>query len=80
MAVYQMIDGVITELSAEEHTVRIAERDRAEAVKIVSAYKILRESNYPSVRDQLDMIFHDGLDEWRKTIQAVKDKYPKPDR
>jgi hypothetical protein len=27
--------------------------------------------------EQLDKIFHDGIDEWKKEIQAVKDKYPK---
>jgi hypothetical protein len=42
-------------------------RDRAEA--------------YPSIADQLDMIFHAGLggDEFQAAIQAVKDAYPKPE-
>jgi hypothetical protein len=29
--------------------------------------------------DQLDKIYHEGIDEWKKTIKAVKDKYPKPE-
>ena len=37
-----------------------------------------RDRIYPSVEQQLDEIFHKGLDEWKKTIQAVKDKHPKP--
>ena len=37
-----------------------------------------RDRIYPSVEQQLDEIFHKGLDEWKKTIQAVKDKRPKP--
>ena len=41
-------------------------------------YKYQRAAEYPSITDQLDKIFHDGIDEWKKTIQAVKDKYPKP--
>ena len=36
-----------------------------------------RRSEYPSIVDQLDNIYHNGIDEWKKTIKAVKDKYPK---
>jgi hypothetical protein len=42
------------------------------------AYKYKRAAEYPSIADQLDKIFHDGIDEWKETIQAVKTKYPKP--
>jgi hypothetical protein len=37
-----------------------------------------RKNNYPSIADQLDDIFHNGLDGWKATIQETKDKYPKP--
>jgi len=40
-------------------------------------YKFQRAAEYPSIADQLDKIFHDGIDGWKETIQAVKDKYPK---
>ena len=40
-------------------------------------YQRNRAAEYPSIADQLDKIFHDGIDEWKETIQAVKDKYPK---
>jgi len=36
-----------------------------------------RQVEYPSIVDQLDDIYHNGVDEWKKTIKAVKDKYPK---
>lgn len=39
-------------------------------------YVYNRQAEYPSVVDQLDMIFKD-IDAWRDTIQAIKDKYPK---
>jgi hypothetical protein len=32
---------------------------------------------YPLIGDQLDEIYHKGLDEWKKTIKAVKDAHPK---
>ena len=37
-----------------------------------------RRNNYPTIPDQLDDIFHNGLDAWKATIQTTKDKYPKP--
>ena len=36
-----------------------------------------RRSEYPSVQDQLDDIYHNGIDGWKATIKAIKDKYPK---
>ena len=40
-------------------------------------YQRDRAIEYPSIADQLDDIYHNGVDEWKKTIKAVKDKYPK---
>ena len=42
-----------------------------------NAYQRSRVAEYPSMADQLDDIYHNGVDEWKKTIKAVKDKYPK---
>ena len=42
-----------------------------------NAYQRSRATEYPSMADQLDDIYHNGVDEWKKTIKAVKDKYPK---
>lgn len=44
-------------------------------------YKTNRRAEYPSIGDQLDMIFHAGLggDEFQAAIQAVKDANPKPE-
>ena len=36
-----------------------------------------RKNEYPSIVDQLDDIYHNGIDGWKTTIKAVKDKYPK---
>jgi hypothetical protein len=41
-------------------------------------YKNKREAEYPSVVDQLDDIYHNGIDGWKATIKTTKDKYPKP--
>jgi hypothetical protein len=45
---------------------------------VATAYVQKRKDEYPSIGDQLDKIYHDGVDEWKKIIKVVKDKYPKP--
>ena len=57
----------------------IVEYDRAAAQAYVDAhdYIIKRQREYPPITEQLDKIFHDGIEEWKKEIQAIKDKYPK---
>jgi len=67
-----------------EGTTPISEADiLAKQKELVAAYdnnKYQRDraNKYPSMSDQLDDIYHNGVDEWKKTIKAVKDKYPKP--
>ena len=48
--------------------------DAAAAIK----YKSDRAAEYPSWQDQLDKIYHSGIDAWKVDIKAIKDKYPKP--
>jgi hypothetical protein len=36
-----------------------------------------RAKEYPSIPDQLDTLYHGGLDAWKAQIKIVKDKYPK---
>ena len=40
-------------------------------------YKWKRAAEYPSVVDQLDLIYHSGIDAWKAKIKETKDKYPK---
>ena len=45
-------------------------------------YQRDRQPEYPPIADQQDMQFHDAIDgttTWQDAIQAVKDKYPKPE-
>ena len=41
-------------------------------------YQRDRAAEYPSVVDQLDLIYHSGIDAWKAKIKETKDKYPKP--
>ena len=48
------------------------------AWKTAEEYKINRANEYPNIVDQLDDIYHNGIDGWKATIKTIKDKYPKP--
>ena len=41
-------------------------------------YQRKRKKEYPTIEDQLDDIYHNGIDGWKATIKVTKDKYPKP--
>ncbi len=36
-----------------------------------------RRKDYGAIVDQLDEIYHDGLDSWKTRIASIKTKYPK---
>jgi len=40
-------------------------------------YSELRAEEYAPLAEQLDNIYHNGIDAWKADIKAIKDKYPK---
>ena len=73
-------DGVVTwkdgHVTTEEETAQInAEYERLVAI---DNYQEPRRKEYPSIADQLDDIYHNGIDGWKATIKVTKDKFPKP--
>jgi len=42
-----------------------------------NAYKTQRAAAYPSITDQLDLLYHGGMDAWKAAITAVKEEFPK---
>lgn len=60
---WSVVSAKIAELQADYDSKQY-QRDRADA--------------YPSWQDQLDNIFHNGIDAWKADIQAIKDQFPKP--
>jgi len=43
-------------------------------------YQVQRKSEYPPLEDQLDYIYHNGVDAWKSDIiDPIKNKYPKPE-
>ena len=54
-----------------------AEVIRLQAEYDSNAYQRSRAAEYPTIVDQLDDIYHNGIDAWKATIKVTKDKYPK---
>ena len=63
-----------TPISNEDILAKQAELKTAYDAK---QYQRDRAEEYPTWQDQLDDIYHNGLDAWKATIKATKDKYPK---
>ena len=51
--------------------------DAVNAEVEAKAYQEKRKLEYPLIADQLDDLYHNGIDGWKTTIKAIKDKYPK---
>lgn len=77
----KLVNGVTVEWSAEDYVQLeldlAAEAERVAAAELVR-YKELRAAEYPSLTDQLDTIYHKGIDAWKAEIATIKAKYPKP--
>jgi len=41
------------------------------------AYKYKRAAAYPSIPDQLDLLYHGGMDAWKTAITEIKEAFPK---
>lgn len=72
---HKIVNGIKIDLTESEER-SLLEEWSIESNK--SNYMVDRQLHYPSIHDQLDIIYHDGLEEWKKVIKAVKDRYPKP--
>ena len=71
-------DGSKSKPTESELTTELASM---QAAFDAAEYKRKREAEYPSVQEQLDMLYHDQADStttFQTAIKTVKDKYPKP--
>ncbi len=70
-------DGNPTNITKDQIVTKQAELKTAYDT---TEYQRKRKEEYPSIEDQLDMIFWDkknGTTEWEDSVQVIKDKYPK---
>ena len=72
-----IVDNPVTELPTESAVnAKLVElQDAWDAEN--DSYKSKRRAEYPSIADQLDDIYHNGIDGWKATIKTTKDKYAK---
>ena len=77
---------IISDISSYDFEKKFADEEKAMADAEAKAeadaiaawtYKEKRTNEYPDLVDQLDDIYHNGIDGWKATIKAIKDKYPK---
>ena len=71
-----IVDNLITELPTEQECIDGLATIQADFD--AKQYQRDRAKEYPTWQDQLDDIYHNGVDGWKATIKATKDKYPKP--
>jgi len=73
-----VIEWLDTEQTQPTEAEITAEVTRLQAEYDNNEYQRQRAQAYPSMADQLDTIYHEGIDAWKATIAAVKQEYPKP--
>ena len=77
------IDGDIDATDKDGNVVTLdeslitAEIEKLQAQYDNLAYARNRADAYPTIEAQLDSIFHEGVEGWKGTIKAIKDKHPK---
>lgn len=64
----------------KEHTLEEFDQLVQEHRSSPSQYATKRKLEYPSTEEQLDYIYHNGVDAWKADIiDPIKSKYPKPE-
>ena len=67
-------DSTDPQPTEQEIEIKLAELKYQEEVNV---YQEKRKLEYPDWGDQLDKIYHDGIDAWKADIKKIKDKYTK---
>lgn len=76
---YPNVSKTIGDVAYDKDEKEVAyDKAAVEALMAANEYKDLRAQAYPPLPDQLDYIYHNGVDAWKKDmIDPVKNKYPK---
>ena len=73
-------ETLITVWNSDQPQPTVAEIEAADAEwHLHNDHKFARAAEYPPLAEQLDKIYHEGIDAWKADITAIKDKYPKPE-
>jgi len=77
---YKLVNGEMVKTTAQEdaETAAFWKAESEEMAKV--QYQEDRREAYPSMHEQLDYIYHNGIDKWKTdVIDPIKAKYPKPE-
>ena len=90
-AIYSAYSGIVVTIDDSRGAFdKDGNQVEIDSAKVAAARKVLddawaateyqrkRREEYPSWEDQMDKIYHSGIDAWKADIKAIKDKYPKP--
>ena len=70
---YSTVNWISTDITIPTEEEVKAEIARLDAEWIANEYQRKRANEYPSIVDQLDDIYHNGIDAWKSTIKSTKD-------
>jgi hypothetical protein len=81
-AIYKLYPSVVTirgDVAYDKDEQEVTyDNNAVEALVASEAYKYKRAQEYPAIAEQLDYIYHNGIDAWKTDmIDPVKTKYPK---
>ena len=74
--VVEWLDASIPQPTSEQIAAELA---ILQADFLSKDYQRKREKEYPSFAEQFDILYHGGYEAWKTSIQAIKNKYPKPE-
>ena len=77
---FKSVDGQQIKLTAKEEQDLVDKASQHvidQKAYVALEYSRNRATEYPALADQLDEIYHNGIDSWKAVIKVTKDKYPK---
>jgi len=72
------VNGVVSEFSDDDYAQAKIDLGNSKWNAQQFGYIEARQNAYPTFADQLDEIYHNGIDAWKVIIKKVKDDNPKP--
>jgi len=77
--IYKLVNNERLPISDDDFEQMIIDCANSKFDEQENGYKTARQEEYPSYGEQLDYIFHKGIDAWKTDIiQPIKDNNPKP--
>ena len=76
---FKQVNNERLEFSDSDYAQAVEDRKNSLLYEYNFGYIQKRQEAYPAIGEQLDYIFHNGLEAWKTDIiQPIKDQFPKP--